>query len=1647
MSGKFLARASALSLAVFLAACGGDDSSTPLVTTPGSIPQAPGDTVQDGGGDQGDVDGGTDGDGGIQTPAYTLSPISSSGLSGEFTLTLSGAAEASAPLEVTILDVDGNLAKASDNEVVFRSICFNADNASFTPQLVSGSEGVVRTVYTPSLDCLINEGKDSISARLNGSDEIISTIDVILETQDSSTTPSISLGYFVDDGNGGQTFNPKQIGRASNDIITVETGEQDSLQLWVSLVDADNNLITESGNQVTFRSACSASGQANFGEETVSISEGKVQTSYNPAPACLNGQSENEDIITARLNDGNDVVATTTVRLSKSATALRFSNDLPSIINVGEDLPVPVEIFNSTTDTILTDTGYTVSYSSVCTNSEWAAFAPETANGDEGRVSSVYSVTDSCRSNANGKDTLTARLIDSNNPDKPVATTSWDITIVNPTSSNNLAFGARYVTVDPTTSEENITFHPEEVAIANQIISAGNSTGISVSIVDPSNNFDLIKDSNNQVSFTSLCSASNAATFTPSTVSGSEGKVIATYTATEECANLIENLNAGRDEITATLTTSQGELKATGIVEVQSQDLAPQNQLDNLTASPALISVGDISNIAVDIVDQEGNLVKNSENEVQFSSICSNSGEGSFNQTAISGSEGRVLATYNATEACRVSNGGSDTITARLNGNDLTSVTIPVRLEPQSDSQKLAFGAFTSTQDDPFVSFREGRIALIDDTLLAGETTGISVSIVDPSNAFRVIKNEANRVSFKSICSESGFASISPSDVPGGNGKVIAAYTPTTECLNLLSNNRDVITATLTTDTVTLKAEASVNLLSSSTAPSLTLRPLTLSPQEVSAGEAVSVSTAILNSTGSIVKESGNSVSFSSVCSVAGEATFSQDTVQGSEGEVITRYTANEDCAALTESTGGFDTITARLNGDDSISVSEQVTVNTQASALKIGYTLDSGEFVKEIKIGTPTITVGADETASAPLKVFIVDADNNLVKNVENTVSFSSVCAGSGWASFGPAEPISAAFGEVAATYNPTLACVRDNSGEDTITATLNGNSAITATATFTLVEAVPPTINIGQVEVFANPVQVGTSRIASSNITAIVKNDNGVLMEGVDVDFAASGNGTLQILQGTTDTAGTASARLSSPTDLRNRTVTVTATAGEQQSTVDVDFIGTQLNITGPASVPQGSSPTFTATLTDSQGTAIAGEPLNVTSNLGSVVLLPGSSGSMETSNNGTLDFQLSGTSIGTATIAATVFDGESLIASEKTVEISGDSFAIDSPAEGEELVIGTEHDITLTWFEAGNPVAGSPQVRFNTTRGTLNPVNGVVTVDSSTGEATVKVIATSSGPATITATSVNPASQLSTQTTLEFVAITPDSITLNATRSQLGYNESSEIIAVVRDVNGNLVKNELVEFSILNDAGGALASPSVETNSLGEARTIYTSGQSPTESEGVTIEAVVASNRLIEQTINLTVTEAPLRLAIGTGNQIEEPTTTTYNKPYVAIVTDATGAPIEGATVELKVLPTGYWKGYYQKNPTEEVWEAFYTSTSICPAEDQNRNGILDPGEDNNGSDALEPTNSATVSSGEVTTNAGGQAEFSINYPQSHCSWVEVELEAFVKVDGSEKSEKAKITLSCSSEDLNDLNVPPPGGTTGLYGRNSSCAVADF
>jgi hypothetical protein len=180
----------------------------------------------------------------------------------------------------------------------------------------------------------------------------------------------------------------------------------------------------------------------------------------------------------------------------------------------------------------------------------------------------------------------------------------------------------------------------------------------------------------------------------------------------------------------------------------------------------------------------------------------------------------------------------------------------------------------------------------------------------------------------------------------------------------------------------------------------------------------------------------------------------------------------------------------------------------------------------------------------------------------------------------------------------------------------------------------------------------------------------------------------------------------------------------------------------------------------------------------------------------------------------------------------------------------------------------------------------------------------------------------------------------------------------------------------------------------------------------------------------------------VVVGTGNSIFEPTEASYRKPYIAIVTDANGAPVEGATVELSLLPVEYAKGIYQPSfiGTSFRWQR--TPSAICPAEDINQNGVLDSGEDVNNNGKLEPTNPATVSTESVLTTSEGSAEFDLIYPQNVCNWTKTRLTATVRVGGTESVENSEFYLSCAADDLNDETVDPPGGTESLYGSSSNC-----
>nr|WP_136633768.1 hypothetical protein [Marinobacter sp. DS40M8] len=133
--------------------------------------------------------------------------------------------------------------------------------------------------------------------------------------------------------------------------------------------------------------------------------------------------------------------------------------------------------------------------------------------------------------------------------------------------------------------------------------------------------------------------------------------------------------------------------------------------------------------------------------------------------------------------------------------------------------------------------------------------------------------------------------------------------------------------------------------------------------------------------------------------------------------------------------------------------------------------------------------------------------------------------------------------------------------------------------------------------------------------------------------------------------------------------------------------------------------------------------------------------------------------------------------------------------------------------------------------------------------------------------------------------------------------------------------MVKNQEISFRILEDGSGGNLSSSLDvTDSQGRASTIYTAGSNTSGRDGVEIEAVVDGS--ISDTVTLTVARQALRLAIGTGNEIEEPDSVRYVKEYVAIVTDANGAPVENANIELSALPVGYRKGSYAVS-TDDNW----------------------------------------------------------------------------------------------------------------------------
>lgn len=548
---------------------------------------------------------------------------------------------------------------------------------------------------------------------------------------------------------------------------------------------------------------------------------------------------------------------------------------------------------------------------------------------------------------------------------------------------------------------------------------------------------------------------------------------------------------------------------------------------------------------------------------------------------------------------------------------------------------------------------------------------------------------------------------------------------------------------------------------------------------------------------------------------------------------------------------------------------------------------------------------------------------------------------------------------------------------------------------------------------------------------ISAQAVDASGVLVADADISFSIpAGSGVLISEDNGED--GSSRVLLTTGGDPSNRTITVSAKAGDVSAALDIDVIGTSIVLSGPSAVGFNQSATYVLELTDSDGNGIANADVSFSTSAGSLK-----------SEVATTDSSGSASTVLTATTSGEVTAETLGLTASLTVDVSADVFVVKTPKEGAEIPLDTATTVTVEWTRNGSGAdLQGTTVNFSSTRGAVTPTSVVL---DDNGRGSVQISSSSAGGAVIQA--AGGSTGLIAQQTVEFVATSATKISAQANPDVIAINEQSEISAVTRDDVGNLVKGQTVNFNLSDVTGGTLSSPSAVTNSQGTATVLYQASNVTSSNEGVSVTASLQKSASVSSTVKLSVGGKSLFVTLGTGNDVIVTNSTTFEYPYSVSVVDSSGNPVPDATFNLSVLPVSYRKGQYSLVDEDgdglgDFW-AIQVARS-CENEDVDLDGILDPGEDFNSNGALDPGNIATAPK-TLELDDQGFAEFTVRYPQDHGGWVEVELRAVAAVTGSETTETARFLLPALADDLNNPDVPPPG-VESPYGTTLNCSNPD-
>lgn len=553
---------------------------------------------------------------------------------------------------------------------------------------------------------------------------------------------------------------------------------------------------------------------------------------------------------------------------------------------------------------------------------------------------------------------------------------------------------------------------------------------------------------------------------------------------------------------------------------------------------------------------------------------------------------------------------------------------------------------------------------------------------------------------------------------------------------------------------------------------------------------------------------------------------------------------------------------------------------------------------------------------------------------------------------------------------------------------------------------------------------------------VTALISDSNNRRVEGVSVDFA-SDSGSLVIVASTTDSAGQAAAAITTDGDPSPRTITVTASAGNQSAAIALPVTGTSLTLESDTAFGSGETETVVAIFKNSDAEPIVGANVQLVSAVGN----PISPSAAQTNTAGIATFEYTAVTGGEDTLSATT---AGLVAT-RDVTVSTYRITYVTPDPDSEIALDSTAQVTLK-LTRNTAAAPGETVSVSATRGTVTP--STVTTNSE-GEASVNILSSGAGGAGGSILTATGPEGILADLAVEFVATEAESISVQALATNVAFNETTNIKAVVRDKDGNFVKNAGVTFSITDPSGGGLSRSTAVTDSLGTANVTYNAGPNSSGADGVVIKAATGGKTA---KVNLTVGGIPVRIVLGTGNTISSnDIDTLYTLPFTAIVTDSGGNPVTGNNINVRVQSSSYQKGYYVLVDTDDdgiddAWATLRTappqtgSNFGCLNEDTDLDGVLDPGEDFNTNAMLDPGNVASAPS-SVALDSEGQADFEISYPQDVANWVLVTVYATTSVSGTETTVSKGFVLPASADDLNDIETAPPGYIS-PFGTANSC-----